>query len=99
MRAVIFAAASVLALSPVAYAQYGNPDIYKTPPPAAAPAPPPTYNVPPTGTPGSTVPRSAVPSDTAPVGAPANTRLDPNNCGTPDEPKACPPIPRRAMGH
>ena len=22
---------------------------------------------------------------------------DPNNCGTPDEPKACPPMPRRAL--
>jgi hypothetical protein len=22
---------------------------------------------------------------------------DPNNCGTPDEPRRCPPMPRRAM--
>jgi hypothetical protein len=31
---------------------------------------------------------------TAPMGAPA-----PDNCGTPDEPKACPPLPRRALKH
>jgi hypothetical protein len=92
MRAFIFAAASVLAISPVAYAQYGNPNIYTTP------APPRTNSVPPTGTPGSTVPNSTSANDMAPVGAPANTRLDPNNCGTPDEPKACPPMRRRAMG-
>ena len=23
--------------------------------------------------------------------------LDPNNCGTPDEPKVCPPMPRHAL--
>ena len=32
------------------------------------------------------------PSRTAMSGQP-----DPENCGTPDEPKACPPMPRRAL--
>jgi len=27
----------------------------------------------------------------------ASSRLDPENCGTPDEPKACPPMPRRPL--
>jgi hypothetical protein len=30
----------------------------------------------------------------APMAAP-----DPNNCGTPDAPKACPPMPRHALKH
>ena len=34
----------------------------------------------------------AMPSRTAMSGQP-----DPENCGTPDEPKACPPMPRRAL--
>jgi hypothetical protein len=36
---------------------------------------------------------------TAPVGAPASTQLSPDNCGTPDEPKSCPPMPRRPLNH
>jgi hypothetical protein len=32
-----------------------------------------------------------------PVGAPASTQLNPENCGTPDEPKSCPPMPRRPL--
>jgi hypothetical protein len=31
-----------------------------------------------------------------PVGAPMSREPSPENCGTPDEPKACPPMPRRA---
>jgi hypothetical protein len=34
----------------------------------------------------------AMPSRTAMSGQP-----DPENCGTPDEPKACPPMPRRPL--
>ena len=26
-----------------------------------------------------------------------NSQPDPENCGTPDEPKACPPMPRRPL--
>ena len=34
----------------------------------------------------------------APTGsAPMAGQSDPGNCGTPDEPKPCPPMPRRAM--
>jgi hypothetical protein len=35
---------------------------------------------------------STTPSRTAMSGQP-----DPQNCGTPDEPKACPPMPRRPL--
>ena len=28
---------------------------------------------------------------------PMTGRPDPDNCGTPDEPKACPPMPRRPL--
>jgi hypothetical protein len=29
--------------------------------------------------------------------APMTVKPDPGNCGTPDEPKRCPPMPRRAL--
>jgi len=29
--------------------------------------------------------------------APMTVQPDPGNCGTPDEPKRCPPMPRRAL--
>jgi hypothetical protein len=36
-----------------------------------------------------------------PQSPPASTRMagqpDPNNCGTPDEPKPCPPMPRHPL--
>ena len=31
------------------------------------------------------------------TGAPMTVQPDPGNCGTPDEPKRCPPMPRRAL--
>ncbi len=34
-----------------------------------------------------------------PVGMPSNQQPDPNNCGTPDEPKTCPPLPRHALNY
>lgn len=57
------------------------------PPPVYYPAPPPQsgYYPPPP-------PQAAYAQ--VPVGRPASPALDPNNCGTPDEPKACPPMPR-----
>jgi hypothetical protein len=33
----------------------------------------------------------------APSAGRMSSQPDPNNCGTPDEPKSCPPMPRRAM--
>lgn len=36
-------------------------------------------------------------NDSAPTHSAMNTQPDPNNCGTPDEPKACPPLPRHAL--
>jgi hypothetical protein len=38
----------------------------------------------------TTAPASPAPSMAAP---------SPENCGTPDEPKACPPLPRHALKH
>jgi hypothetical protein len=33
------------------------------------------------------------------VGAPASQQPDPGNCGTPDEPKSCPPLPKVPLQH
>jgi hypothetical protein len=77
MRIAVFTAASMLAMAPVAYGQTD------------------------TGSAGGAGPYSASPPGSAsgttsysdqgdrPVGAPASTQPDPNNCGTPDEPKPC----------
>jgi hypothetical protein len=52
-------------------------------------------------TPGSstagvvTAQASAVP----PSSGPASGQPDPGNCGTPDEPKSCGPMPRHALKH
>ena len=54
--------------------------------PAGPPGPPPNSTVT-----GLHQDDSTVPSQ---VSAP-----DPNNCGTPDEPKNCPPMPRRALNY
>jgi hypothetical protein len=39
-------------------------------------------------------PASSMAAPATPMAAP-----DPNNCGTPDQPKPCPPMPRHAMKH
>ena len=39
------------------------------------------------------------PSDNPPSSQGAMARPDPANCGTPDEPKACPPMPRRPLAY
>jgi hypothetical protein len=41
---------------------------------------------------------SSGPSSTAPA-ARTTMQPDPNNCGTPDEPKECGPMPRRSLQH
>jgi hypothetical protein len=33
------------------------------------------------------------------VGQPNSSQPDPSNCGTPDEPKPCPPMPRHPLNH
>jgi len=83
MRSIILVTALV-ALSPFALAQTYPPQT--TPPPAHGT----TYSPN-----GSEPPVSA--SDTA---RPQNvSQPDPENCGTPDEPKACPPMPRRPLNY
>jgi len=48
--------------------------------------------------PGPTAGAGYYPSDTAtPSRSAMNSQPDPENCGTPDEPKACPPMPRRPL--
>lgn len=42
--------------------------------------------------------QAAVPPQ-EPVGMPSNQQPDPNNCGTPDDPKSCPPLPRHALNY
>jgi hypothetical protein len=48
--------------------------------------------------PGSTTGASYYPSGpTTPSRSAMNSQPDPGNCGTPDEPKGCPPMPRRPL--
>jgi hypothetical protein len=53
---------------------------------------PPTYNSP--GGPPPPASSYSAPSAQAYAGSPASTG---ENCGTPDEPKACPPMPRHPL--
>jgi len=77
MRIAIFAAVSMLAVAPVAYGQMA--------PGSSGDAG--TYSAsPPASSPGG---MSSSDQGGRPVGAPASTQPDPNNCGTPDEPKPC----------
>jgi hypothetical protein len=39
------------------------------------------------------------PANPAPQPAPAMAAPNPDNCGTPDEPKPCGPMPRHALKH
>jgi hypothetical protein len=83
MRSIILATA--LALAPaIALAQPTSP------PPGA----PPGSTVSPVA-PGNPPPEAVQGNDSARNVA----QPDPNNCGTPDEPKACPPIPRHALNY
>ena len=72
-----------------------------TPPPAEMRAPPMGYS----GTPRGDVP-SGAPYGASPSGAYGGSQAsmhtaqpDPANCGTPDEPKSCPPMPRRPLNY
>lgn len=53
------------------------------------------------GIPAGNAPPGAGYTGAPPPPPPASTRMaaqpDPNNCGTPDEPKPCPPMPRHPM--
>ncbi len=69
------------------YAQgYGNPPGYKAPPP---PAP---YT-------GSQEPAPRAPYAGSRGPASGSQMSSSENCGTPDEPKPCPPMPRRPLSH
>jgi len=37
--------------------------------------------------------------DDRPMASRSMVQPNPENCGTPDEPKACPPMPRRALSY
>ena len=48
--------------------------------------------------PGPTAGTGYYPSEpSTPSRSAMNSQPDPQNCGTPDEPKACPPMPRRPL--
>jgi hypothetical protein len=83
MRITVLAAASMLTMVPVAYGQMA---------PGSSDASPPASS------PGGMSYSDQGASDMSgrPVGAPTSTRPDPNNCGTPDEPKPCAPRAHRA---
>ena len=87
---------------PTAPAPATPPGVYNVPPGTTYVRPPAYQQTPPTyqQQPGAmTYNGPASPDTVAPTGAPARTQLDPDNCGTPDEPKACPPMPRRPLRH
>ena len=42
--------------------------------------------------------QAPAPANPAPA-APPMAAPSPDNCGTPDDPKACPPMPRHALKH
>ena len=113
MRAIIPLAASLFAAfpamcqtvytpNPYAPAPATPPGVYNVPPGTTYVAPPAYQQTPPTyqQQPGAMTYNGPASSDTvAPTGAPVRTQLDPDNCGTPDEPKACPPMPRQPLHH
>lgn len=98
MRLIPLTAACVLAVIPAVHAQTTPANPPATGPGTGTMAPSATPSAPANTMPNAT--SSGASSDTAPmVGAPTNTQLNPDNCGTPDEPKACPPMPRRPLHH
>jgi hypothetical protein len=96
-RLLLFVSISLLAgssaYSPASAQGYGNPPGYRAPPPPApytgSKEPAPGYREPPPQAPyaGSRGPASGSQMSSS------------ENCGTPDEPKPCPPMPRRPLSH
>ena len=89
MRIAALAAVSMLVIAPVAHGQTD----------AGSPGGAGGYGAsPPAGGPGamSYSDQGAGDMSGRAVGAPASTQPDPNNCGTPDEPKPCAPSAHRA---
>jgi hypothetical protein len=94
MRLIPLTAACVLAVIPATHAQNTRANQPATGPGTGTMAPSATPSAP-VNTAPNAVPSGAS-SGTVPVdGARNNTQLNPDNCGTPDEPKACPPMRRR----
>jgi hypothetical protein len=77
----IILAMALVALAPIAFAQTSGNQGTRSSPGASGP--PGSMN-----SMGRTGPSSAAPM----IGS-----ADPGNCGTPDEPKPCPPMPHRAL--
>jgi hypothetical protein len=48
---------------------------------------------------GTNAPPMASSSGASSSGTMTSQATNPNNCGTPDEPKPCPPMPRRPLQH
>ena len=105
MRSIILAAA-LMAVVPVAYTQTTQPRDHRHIPTGAGTKTYPSATG--TGKTGDLPTGSAATpsSGTMPTGSAAapsrsamNAQPNPENCGTPDEPKACPPMPRRALSH
>ena len=91
MRSIILAGA-LIALAPLAVAQTYAPG---TAAPPSGTTYSPTGSAPPISAPSG--PRETT-GDTTHA-AMNQAQPDPDNCGTPDEPKACPPMPRRALSY
>jgi hypothetical protein len=90
MRTIILAGA-LMAMAPLALAQPYTPG-NATPPPPAGTTYSPNGSAPPVSAGDQGIPPSQMQSQNVNQSQP-----DPNNCGTPDEPKACPPLPRRPL--
>jgi len=82
MRTIILVTSFFLALVPLAYAQSNTGTMGGMSVPGTA------------GTMGGTNHIGRIGTNTD---APMTVQPDPGNCGTPDEPKRCPPMPRRAL--
>jgi hypothetical protein len=68
-------------------------------PAQAQPAPPGAYPAGPPGAYPAGPPPAPPPYARHPGPAPDDAATNPNNCGTPDEPKPCPPMPRHPLTH
>lgn len=88
---MIMLATMLAVVTPAAYAQTYQPAPAQSTPayPSTRPA---TY-----GGPSATDGADATSGKA--VGQPASDQPDPDNCGTPDEPKPCPPMPSRPLRH
>jgi hypothetical protein len=92
MRSIILAGA-LMAMAPLALAQPYTPGS-ATPPPPAGTTYSPNGSAPPVSAGDQGMPQSGMPSQHV-----NQSQADPNNCGTPDEPKACPPMPRHSLNY